>query len=50
MLARALTDGSWKRETPKYPFSLIEGISGEISFLSDLYNQEEAVKFPGFEI
>jgi hypothetical protein len=50
MLARALSDGSRQRETPEYPFGLIEGISGEISFLSDLFNQEEAVKFPGLEI
>jgi hypothetical protein len=35
---------------PVYPFSLMEGISGVISFLSDLLQNEDEVRFPGYEI
>ena len=33
-----------------YPYSLMEGISGEICFLSDLLWDMTLVRFPGYEI
>jgi hypothetical protein len=36
--------GTW------YPFSLMEGISGQIAFVSDLLRDEDDTRFPGFEI
>ena len=35
---------------PDYPWSLMEGLSGEICLLSDLLTNENKVRFPGFEI
>ena len=36
--------------TPDTPFSLFEGLSGEVYFLSDLLTNEDAVRFPAYEI
>ena len=35
---------------PEYPFSLMDGVCGEISLLSDLLGNEDEARFPGFEI
>jgi hypothetical protein len=35
---------------PEHPFSLMEGVSGEICLLSDLLGNEDNARFPGFEI
>jgi hypothetical protein len=39
-----------KTGMPDHPFSLMEGVSGEIAFLSDLLSGDEYVRFPGYEI
>jgi hypothetical protein len=33
-----------------HPFSLMEGISGDICFLCDLLGNEFDARFPGYEI
>ena len=38
-----------KKGLPDYPLSLMEGISGQICFLSDLLRDKD-VKIPGYEI
>ena len=35
---------------PFYKYSLMEGITGQIYFLSELLRDDENLKFPGFEI
>ena len=35
---------------PDYPYSLMEGISGDICFLSDLLRDDDDTRFPAFEI
>ena len=35
---------------PDYPWSLMEGLSGEICLLSDLLANENNMRFPGYEI
>jgi hypothetical protein len=36
--------------TPDAPYSLYEGLCGEIYFISDLLNDEDLVRFPSYEI
>ena len=44
-------DGVTKvKGVPDHPFGLMEGLSGEICFLSDILRDENDVRFPGFEI
>ena len=39
------------QKRPDYPYSLMEGVTGEICFLSDmLLDEDDKVKFPCFEI
>ena len=33
-----------------FPYSLMEGIAGDISFLSDILKDETSARFPGYEI
>jgi hypothetical protein len=33
-----------------HPFSLMEGVSGQICFLSDLLRNENELRFPGVEV
>ena len=33
-----------------HPFSLMEGLAGDICFLSDLLRDENDVRFPGYEV
>lgn len=35
---------------PEYPYSLMEGLAGEIYFLCDILSPDLEVRFPGFEI
>jgi hypothetical protein len=35
---------------PDYPFSLMDGLAGEICLLSDLLRDEDEVRFPGLEV
>lgn len=35
---------------PDTPFSLMEGIGGEIVFLQDLISEKTEVRFPGYEL
>ena len=39
-----------KKGTPDEPFSLMDGISGPICFLSDLLRDENDLRFPGYEV
>ena len=61
MFAKSLTDPKVRKEfgnseektrikkgIPDHPYSLMEGISGEICFISDLLRDE--VTFPGYEV
>jgi hypothetical protein len=44
---------SFKRTTPgvpDYPFSLMEGVAGELSLLCDLLSREDHVRFPAYEM
>ncbi len=55
IFAKALFDAKIQREAlrkgvPDYPFSLMEGCSGVVCFLSDLLGNENEVRLPGFEI
>ncbi len=44
-------DGTKVRKgIPNYPFSLMEGLSGPITLISDLLLNKRAVLFPGLEI
>jgi hypothetical protein len=33
-----------------YPLRMMEGVTGDICFLSDLLRNEEDMRFPGYEI
>ena len=33
-----------------YPLRMMEGVTGDICFLSDLLRNEDDVRFPGYEI
>ena len=63
MFAKALTDpkiqklvsshdDGWRiyEGVPDHPFSLMEGLSGDICFLSDLLRDESEARFPAYEI
>ena len=39
-----------KETFESHPFSLAEGLSGEVCFLSDLLRDEGEVRLPGFEV
>ena len=44
-------DGTRLRKgVPDHPFSLMEGYSGVVCFLSDLLRNEAEMRLPGFEI
>ena len=47
LFANAINDD--KKESLN-PYSLLDWISGEIAFLTDLCSYENAVRFPGFEL
>ena len=50
-MCRKFDDGTRKCPgLPDHPFSLMEGISGDICFMSDLLKDEVEMQFPGFEI
>ena len=36
--------------SPDHPFGLMEGMTGDICFLSDLLHDEDNMRMPGFEI
>jgi hypothetical protein len=55
LFAKALIDnkiqGTLEKGKSDHPFSLMEGLSGQISFLSDLLTDEDqVVRFPGYEL
>ena len=63
LFARALSDGPIMKQVREHehgyrkatgvadhPYSLMEGISGDICFLSDMLRDENEVRLPGFEI
>ena len=39
-----------KMYTDHHPFSLMEGIAGEVCFLSDLLHNPYEARFPGYEV
>ena len=36
--------------TPDYPYSLMEGVAGEVYFLSELLTEDDDMRFPGYEV
>ena len=54
MFAFALSDSKIQnkqiQEPTNHPYSLMEGLAGEVLFLSQILNDEEEARFPGFEI
>ena len=39
-----------KKGVPDHPYSLSDGISAQIAFISELLNNEKELRFPGYEI
>jgi hypothetical protein len=63
MFAYAICDGKVHDKTKKYkaatrlergcpdhPFGLMEGMPGDICFISDMLHDEDSIRLPGFEI